>query len=72
MDTDFFPAGVGPLEVFLHPLSHAHSNCEGCARIGALTYGTYFLSALPSRVEGGMMGGKADNDLPPSAHDHRP
>lgn len=31
---------------------------------------TYFLSTLPSRVEEGMMGGKADNHLPPKSRAH--
>ena len=33
---------------------------------------TYFLSALFSREEEGMMGGKADKHLPPNASDHLP
>jgi hypothetical protein len=33
---------------------------------------TYFLFALFSREEEGMMGGKADKHLPPNAGDHLP
>jgi hypothetical protein len=67
-----FEARGVPLVEFLHPLSHAHPNRELCAKSDAIVIWNIFPTALLSRKEEGMMGGKADNHLPPKTSDHLP